>query len=331
MAFVDILGWKEAQRGITGETVPNQVVAAVRELQQQPQLAELMKRLPFDHPRESRCTWLSDSLVWSAPLEAQSLFSLVTMIQGVAWNLLFGPGFLVRGHLTVGSIHHEGEVVLGPGVASAAEEGSRSGSPPRVTVSGEVCGELRAVLSPTQFAALVRSDPLDGQGHVHFLARLDAMGELPEYRDSIRSILESSLHDRSPLLREKLRGSSPSPSHRSKWHWTARYANERLLQLGSTRLIEPRDETASMPELSRFFGISIRMYYNDHAPPHFHVEYAEYTAVVEVETLDVVRGGLPRRALGLVLEWAALQRQELRVDWTLAQAGKQPRPIEPLE
>jgi hypothetical protein len=86
-----------------------------------------------------------------------------------------------------------------------------------------------------------------------------------------------------------------------------------------------------MPELSRFFGISIKMFYNDHAPPHFHVEYGEHMAVVEIETLDVVRGALPRRALGLVLEWAALHRQELRVDWSLAQAGKQPRPIEPLE
>jgi len=86
-----------------------------------------------------------------------------------------------------------------------------------------------------------------------------------------------------------------------------------------------------MPEISRFFGISIRMYFGDHAPPHFHVEYAEHEAVIEIETLDLARGELPRRALGLVLEWAALHRAELRVDWSLAQAGKLPRPIEPLE
>ncbi len=48
-----------------------------------------------------------------------------------------------------------------------------------------------------------------------------------------------------------------------------------------------------MPELSRFFGISVKMFYNDHAPPHFRVEYGEHMAVVEIETLDIVRGALP--------------------------------------
>ena len=86
-----------------------------------------------------------------------------------------------------------------------------------------------------------------------------------------------------------------------------------------------------MPEISRFFGIIVRMFYNDHEPPHFHVGYGEFEALIEVNTLAVYRGELPRRALALVLEWAALHRDELRQDWQLAKAGQLPRSIDPLE
>ena len=57
-----------------------------------------------------------------------------------------------------------------------------------------------------------------------------------------------------------------------------------------------------MPELCRFFGIIIRMYCNDHDPPHFHAVYGEEEALIEVDTLAVVRGELPRRALAMVVE-----------------------------
>ena len=76
-----------------------------------------------------------------------------------------------------------------------------------------------------------------------------------------------------------------------------------------------------MPEVSRFFGIVIRFYYNDHDPSHFHAVYSEYEALIEIETLAVLRGDLPRRALAMLLEWAALHREELRADWTLARSG----------
>jgi hypothetical protein len=66
-----------------------------------------------------------------------------------------------------------------------------------------------------------------------------------------------------------------------------------------------------MPEVTRFFGIVIRMHSRDHSPAHFHAEYGEYEALVEIETLSILRGVLPRRAMALVLEWAALHRQEL--------------------
>ncbi len=86
-----------------------------------------------------------------------------------------------------------------------------------------------------------------------------------------------------------------------------------------------------MPEISRFFGIVIRMFYSDHEPPHFHASYAEDEALIEIDTLAIYRGDLPRRALALVLEWAALHRDELRRDWQLARAGQPPQAIAPLE
>ncbi len=86
-----------------------------------------------------------------------------------------------------------------------------------------------------------------------------------------------------------------------------------------------------MPRVSEFFGIVIYMYYNDHMPPHFHAEYGEYEAIYEIGTLDVTRGGLPRRAHALVLEWATLHRAELRDDWERARNEKPLVEIEGLE
>lgn len=86
-----------------------------------------------------------------------------------------------------------------------------------------------------------------------------------------------------------------------------------------------------MPEVSRFFGISIRFYYNDHDPAHFHAVYGEFEALIEIDTLSILRGQLPRRAMALVLEWAALHRGELRADWDKARLGEMPSAIDPLD
>jgi len=86
-----------------------------------------------------------------------------------------------------------------------------------------------------------------------------------------------------------------------------------------------------VPEISRFFGIIIAMFYNDHAPPHFHVRYGGQKALIAIETLAMIEGNLSPRALGLVTEWAALHRDELRADWELARQLQPLRPIEPLE
>lgn len=86
-----------------------------------------------------------------------------------------------------------------------------------------------------------------------------------------------------------------------------------------------------MPTLSAFYGILIQMYWADHAPPHFHALYAEFEGVIDIRTLEVIRGFLPRRALALVLEWAELHREELMEDWNLCASNQTPRKIQPLE
>ena len=70
-----------------------------------------------------------------------------------------------------------------------------------------------------------------------------------------------------------------------------------------------------MPELARFFGLIITLYWDDHPPPHFHVRYGSQRALIEIETLSVLAGSLSPRALGLVIEWAAQHRAELRANW----------------
>ena len=86
-----------------------------------------------------------------------------------------------------------------------------------------------------------------------------------------------------------------------------------------------------MPEISRFFGIVVAMYYDDHPPPHFHVRYGEHRAIVEIETPAVLFGDLPHRVLGMVVEWAALHPAELEENWGRAQARAPLTPIRPLE
>ncbi len=85
-----------------------------------------------------------------------------------------------------------------------------------------------------------------------------------------------------------------------------------------------------MPEISRFLGIVIRMYHNEHMPPHFHAQYAEYYAEITIETLDVIKGSLPNRVLALVIEWAILHRAELRQDWERARTKQDLFRIDPL-
>jgi len=86
-----------------------------------------------------------------------------------------------------------------------------------------------------------------------------------------------------------------------------------------------------MPEVSRFFGISIRMYLDDHNPPHFHAIYGEAEAGVGIDPVVLLHGKFPRRALGMVVEWAAAHQQELLDNWELLRDDQPPRRIDPLD
>ena len=86
-----------------------------------------------------------------------------------------------------------------------------------------------------------------------------------------------------------------------------------------------------MPVISRFFGIVITMNYNEHPPPHFHVRYGEHRALVSIDGLAVLRGQLPPRVLGLVIEWASEHAAELLENWHRARDHQQLMPIAPLE
>lgn len=87
---------------------------------------------------------------------------------------------------------------------------------------------------------------------------------------------------------------------------------------------------SAVPILSVFFGIIIRMYHDDHPPPHFHVEYAGHRAVIEIATGRRLHGRLPPRLARLVQEWRRQHVERLRRAWNDAQAGRQPRRIPPL-
>jgi hypothetical protein len=85
-----------------------------------------------------------------------------------------------------------------------------------------------------------------------------------------------------------------------------------------------------MPQISIFFGIIIKMYYGDHNPPHFHASYGEYQAIIDIQKLELWSGYLPPRALGLVIEWAAMHQPELLENWQRAMHQERLVPIKPL-
>jgi hypothetical protein len=85
-----------------------------------------------------------------------------------------------------------------------------------------------------------------------------------------------------------------------------------------------------MPEISRFFGIVIAMYYDEHPPPHFHAIYDSQKAEYCIDPPGLLKGSLSPRALALVTEWAALHQAELLEAWGQRAAGQKPRKIDPL-
>ena len=86
-----------------------------------------------------------------------------------------------------------------------------------------------------------------------------------------------------------------------------------------------------MPEICRFFGIIIAVFYEDHPPPHFHVRYGGQQAIFDIESLRILEGRLSPRVVGLVVEWAMLHRPELVRAWDQARRREPIDPIAPLE
>lgn len=85
-----------------------------------------------------------------------------------------------------------------------------------------------------------------------------------------------------------------------------------------------------MPEIARFFGIIIRMYFDDHNPPHFHAFYGGQEAEVGIDPIELSHGSLPPRALSMVFEWAGLHQHELMDNWRRLHGSQPAEKIEPL-
>jgi hypothetical protein len=86
-----------------------------------------------------------------------------------------------------------------------------------------------------------------------------------------------------------------------------------------------------MPEISRFYGIIIGMFYNEHMPPHFHAKYGEHEIELDIINLKIIKGDFPNHAKSLVLEWTEKHKNELLIDWEPAMNLKVLNKIEPLE
>lgn len=95
-------------------------------------------------------------------------------------------------------------------------------------------------------------------------------------------------------------------------------------------LFRTGDEDSDVPEISRFYGIVITMYWPDHPPPHFHARYASERAKIAIGTGALLAGALPPRALGLVRQWEAMHRDDLQANWERARANERLVRIDPL-
>lgn len=79
-----------------------------------------------------------------------------------------------------------------------------------------------------------------------------------------------------------------------------------------------------MPEIARFYGIIIKLFFADHPPPHFHAIYGEYNALFSIDSLEMIEGDLPERARKMVVEWASVYQSELLAMWNAQEFRKLP-------
>jgi hypothetical protein len=86
-----------------------------------------------------------------------------------------------------------------------------------------------------------------------------------------------------------------------------------------------------LPEICRFYGIIIKMFYDDHNPPHFHVEYGSYKAIIDIDSVLILDGKLPSRCYELIKEWTNLHKEEIKLLWEKAKDFEPITGIAPLE
>lgn len=86
----------------------------------------------------------------------------------------------------------------------------------------------------------------------------------------------------------------------------------------------------NMPRISTFYGIIVMMFWDDHNPPHFHVKYNEFKAIISIDEIKVLNGNLPNKAWQLIKEWTLLHQKELRENWNLGLMNQPFKEIEPL-
>lgn len=85
-----------------------------------------------------------------------------------------------------------------------------------------------------------------------------------------------------------------------------------------------------MPEISRFYGIVIKMFADEHNPPHFHAEHGDYRATFSIETGQMIQGDFPPKKSALVTAWAIIHKEELLRNWTILAEGLKANKIDPL-
>ncbi|MGK5594084.1 MAG: DUF4160 domain-containing protein [Parachlamydiaceae bacterium] len=86
-----------------------------------------------------------------------------------------------------------------------------------------------------------------------------------------------------------------------------------------------------MPEISRFFGITIKMFYDDHNPPHFHAEYGSYRAIFSIDSGQIIEGDLPSKKSALITAWTIIHQKELKYNWKMIKKSGHLKKIKPLE
>lgn len=142
---------------------------------------------------------------------------------------------------------------------------------------------------------------------------------------------------RDPAAFARVRIDGPTIAWANDIDWAPEDLHDRVLEAKrpASHTFDADDATsgtklAGVPEISRFFGIVIRMFYADHARPHFHAQYGDASIAIEIDG-DGVRGSFPPSRLPLLLEWRDRHHDELMADWERLRRGQAPLPIAPLE